>query len=328
MNNTARILLCLVASAWALAGCSLLYGNPVPPLPSPPPEVGHETGANSLYLVNQFSRGKTGKITGFKGLLEAQDLVSEAQGKSQIAQVAGEDLARAQASLKLAQATWDKIKSAPLSNRAGLADLNHDSYMAKRWAQIALAKVGVEAGLDNLTQTQQKLQKLEAQRQRTAQNDARWLGQPVVPSEFGQLRFAVGTARLTSDSDAVVTRLADFLSQHSRYGYEINGYTDNSPPSPPNLRKFVSNRPDLAAESTAAQASAYNLDMSRRRAAAVATALTAQDVDEQRLQVQGFGQSKPIADNNTAAGRRKNRRVTVTVTKVAAATEKKAADTQ
>lgn len=328
MNKTALVLLTLIASSFVLAGCSLLRGNPVPPPPPPAPEIGYTAGKNTAYLTNQFDRDTSGKISNFKGLLEAQKQVSDAQASPQVAQIAAKDLAQAQSSLKLAQANWNKIKAAPLSDPAVLAQLDHNSYMAKRWAQIALAKAGVESGLNNLAQTQQKLRKLDDQRERLAQNDARWLSQPVVPGEFGKLRFAVGTARLTRGSQTVVKRLVDFLEQHPRYGFEIDGYTDNSPPSPANLRKFVSNRPDLTAEDTAAQARAYNLDVSRHRAEALADALVTQGVARQRLKVQAFGQSKPIADNNTVAGRRKNRRVAVTVIKAPAATAKKAAKTQ
>ena len=54
---------------------------------------------------------------------------------------------------------------------------------------------------------------------------------------------------------------------------------------------------------------AHNLDLSRRRAASVMRYLTEQGVDATRLDSEGFGESRPIADNETEEGRALNRRV-------------------
>ena len=54
---------------------------------------------------------------------------------------------------------------------------------------------------------------------------------------------------------------------------------------------------------------AHNQQLSEARARAVVAALTAQGIAGSRLQAAGFGQSKPLADNATEAGRAKNRRV-------------------
>ncbi len=54
---------------------------------------------------------------------------------------------------------------------------------------------------------------------------------------------------------------------------------------------------------------AHNQQLSEARARAVVRALTAQGVAADRLQAAGFGQSQPLADNATDAGRAQNRRV-------------------
>lgn len=57
---------------------------------------------------------------------------------------------------------------------------------------------------------------------------------------------------------------------------------------------------------------ASNLDLSKRRAAAVVKELTViHKIDAARLSAAGYGKSKPIADNATDAGRARNRRVTI-----------------
>jgi OOP family OmpA-OmpF porin len=58
---------------------------------------------------------------------------------------------------------------------------------------------------------------------------------------------------------------------------------------------------------------AYNLDLSKRRAAAVKQALVTQyQVAPERLSTDGFGASRPVDTNDTLAGRARNRRVELT----------------
>lgn len=63
---------------------------------------------------------------------------------------------------------------------------------------------------------------------------------------------------------------------------------------------------------TDSQASdAYNLDLSKRRAQAVVAWLTNKGIAASRLTAQGFGESQPVADNASEAGRALNRRVEI-----------------
>ena len=54
---------------------------------------------------------------------------------------------------------------------------------------------------------------------------------------------------------------------------------------------------------------AHNQQLSESRAQEVVRTLTAQGVATARLQAAGFGQTRPLADNATEAGRAQNRRV-------------------
>jgi len=56
-------------------------------------------------------------------------------------------------------------------------------------------------------------------------------------------------------------------------------------------------------------ADAYNLTLSQKRTDAVKTYLMGKGIMESRLTAIGYGETRPIADNNTDAGRAKNRRV-------------------
>ncbi len=61
---------------------------------------------------------------------------------------------------------------------------------------------------------------------------------------------------------------------------------------------------------------AHNLDLSRRRAAAVRASLIDLGVERRRLETQGFGDAEPVESNDTEAGRAANRRVVFKVLRV------------
>jgi len=78
---------------------------------------------------------------------------------------------------------------------------------------------------------------------------------------------------------------ATILKEHPEIKISIEGHTDNT------------------------GSVGGNQKLSENRAAAVKAYLAKQGVSEDRMRTSGFGQSKPIADNKTAAGRAANRRV-------------------
>jgi outer membrane protein OmpA-like peptidoglycan-associated protein len=57
----------------------------------------------------------------------------------------------------------------------------------------------------------------------------------------------------------------------------------------------------------------YNMDLSSRRAMAVKNLLVERGVSGSRLETIGYGESMPVATNNTEAGRQKNRRVEIKI---------------
>lgn len=57
----------------------------------------------------------------------------------------------------------------------------------------------------------------------------------------------------------------------------------------------------------------YNLELSNNRAQSVANYLTLTGVKNDRLVTMGMGENEPVADNSTAAGRQKNRRVEIAI---------------
>lgn len=98
--------------------------------------------------------------------------------------------------------------------------------------------------------------------------------------------FHYNSATIEPDSLSLLGEVAAVLLAHPELGQvQVVGHTDDQ------------GEPD------------FNLDLSRRRAEAVARKLVALGVPEDRLEVVGHGSQQPIAPNATARGRAKNRRV-------------------
>jgi outer membrane protein OmpA-like peptidoglycan-associated protein len=87
-----------------------------------------------------------------------------------------------------------------------------------------------------------------------------------------------------------------------------------------NVAEVLENHPEIEAirvegHTDSEGSSESNLDLSRRRAETVREFLVAQGVDSDRLQALGFGEDRPIGDNETAEGRAENRRVEFVIAK-------------
>lgn len=97
--------------------------------------------------------------------------------------------------------------------------------------------------------------------------------------------FEFGKSVLKEESYPELNRLVKLLTDNPTITIEINGHTD-----------------DVGADTD-------NLKLSQERAAAVVTYLTSKKIGGNRLSSNGFGETKPLADNKTEEGRQLNRRV-------------------
>lgn len=79
------------------------------------------------------------------------------------------------------------------------------------------------------------------------------------------------------------------------------------------LREFDQTLVDVTGHTDSTGSAAHNLELSERRAGAVAEYLVAQGNNYRRFQVLGMGKGQPIASNATEAGRAENRRVEIQI---------------
>jgi outer membrane protein OmpA-like peptidoglycan-associated protein len=98
--------------------------------------------------------------------------------------------------------------------------------------------------------------------------------------------FSFNSDALRDESTPTLKEIADILTRHPDWRLAVNGHTDG-----------------IGTDQ-------YNLDLSKRRAAAVVKALvTNYHIDASRLKSAGFGKSQPKDTNDTLEGRARNRRV-------------------
>ena len=79
------------------------------------------------------------------------------------------------------------------------------------------------------------------------------------------------------------------------------------------LRRFPSQRFRISAHTDAQGAAGFNLELSRRRARTVALWLVDSGIEAGRFDARAYGETRPIAPNDTPQGRLANRRVELVV---------------
>ena len=79
------------------------------------------------------------------------------------------------------------------------------------------------------------------------------------------------------------------------------------------LKENPDKKVDLEGYTDSIGSAKYNQGLSERRAVSVKTYLVKKGIDPARITGLGFGETKPIAENNTKEGRAKNRRVEIKI---------------
>jgi outer membrane protein OmpA-like peptidoglycan-associated protein len=104
---------------------------------------------------------------------------------------------------------------------------------------------------------------------------------------LGDVLFSVDQARLNADGVRMVQRLATVLQQNPKRSVLVEGFTDST------------------------GTTQHNQELSERRSMAVRDALLELGVPRGQIAVRGYGESYPVAPNDTAMNRQLNRRVEI-----------------
>ena len=112
-----------------------------------------------------------------------------------------------------------------------------------------------------------------------------------------RVMFDSGEAILKPAGESVMRKVAAILAGHPQLKIHVIGHTDNVPIRPEARSRFAS-----------------NWELSTARALAAVHFLTEKaGVDPRRVGAVGYGEYRPLADNATAEGRARNRRIAITI---------------
>lgn len=107
----------------------------------------------------------------------------------------------------------------------------------------------------------------------------------IVATAIRDVKFVSGGAELTQTSHAILDGLVEVLRDYPAYHSDIHGHTD------------------------AKAISSSNIDLSNRRINACLDDIVSKGIAAHRLSAAGFGDTRPVVDNQTTEGRKANRRV-------------------
>ncbi len=221
----------------------------------------------------------------------------------QVAQLAPQELTQAKLAMRQAKYAWD--------THAEDEEILRLSHIAKQKVAIAEEKVKLRQAENRYASlSQQRDQLLAVQRDREAQR-AQQLAQAAQahnqqleqelrelnakPTARGEvlaldnLVFSTGSAKVSEGGEHKLQQLANILVQNPDQDVMIEGFTDS-----------------VGSE-------AFNRALSEKRAEAIRDELVSMGVASSRIDVRGYGEDFPVADNKTAVGRQMNRRVEIII---------------
>lgn len=131
-------------------------------------------------------------------------------------------------------------------------------------------------------------------RERTAGSDVEVIrkGDDLILSMPSGITFDTDSSSIQPHFRPTLDKVADVLDRYNQTYVDVYGHTDST------------------------GSDAYNQALSERRADAVASYLVSRGVESARLEAVGYGETQPIASNDTIEGRAQNRRVEIKVVPV------------
>lgn len=191
--------------------------------------------------------------------------------------------------------TFDKFTSKPLAVNFEVKDINKNSLIASSSSDpqtgeylVVLplgATYALNAWADGYLFYSENFKLNDISKSNSYQKDIFLI--PIIEGEsvvLNNIFFETNTFSLLPSSQSELNTLLELLQKNKNIVIEISGHTDN------------------------VGSQEYNLELSTKRANSVKTYLEEMGIEAIRLKSKGFGQTKPIAGNETEEGRAKNRR--------------------
>lgn len=184
---------------------------------------------------------------------------------------------------KTSNATKGALGGALAGAVLGALTNTSDGEQAAKNAMIGAGIGALAGGSVGYYMDQQEAQ-LRAQLEGTGVSVTR-TGDSIMLNMPGNITFATDSSNINANFYSVMGSVAIVLNKFDKTFVDVMGHTDST------------------------GSNDYNQSLSQRRAGSVAQYLMSQQVLGQRLIVQGYGETSPIASNESEAGRQQNRRV-------------------
>lgn len=245
----------------------------------------------------------------------ARETASKAKAEEEARQRAQADAQRAQADAQRAQAEAERVaaeqeraraQAAAEADRAAAERARAEALAATQQAsndrqQAELAKAEADRARQEALEQQQRL---AAQTEQAQKEQAELRRQLLV--QFNQILQTRETAR------GLIVNMSDVLFDTGQYSLKPGAREKLAKISGivlahPGLRIAVEGHTDSVGGDE------YNMKLSENRANSVRSYLLSQGLDSGIVTAQGFGKTRPVADNSSAAGRQQNRRVEMVV---------------
>jgi outer membrane protein OmpA-like peptidoglycan-associated protein len=217
--------------------------------------------------------------------------------------------------LAAARATLEQAETA-LKEHESTERVAHLSYLAARNADIGQARI-------EEAKARQEVASAEAQRNKVLLESRE---QEVDTAKQQVAAAQASAAAQAQDADAARRALAELQAEQTQRGmvltlsdvlFDTNAATlkPGAALAIDRLSKFLEQNPEtrviIEGHTDSQGSDAYNEELSRRRAQAVADELVSRGIESGRFEVLGRGEAFPVAGNETAAGRQQNRRVEI-----------------
>lgn len=136
----------------------------------------------------------------------------------------------------------------------------------------------------------------------------------VLERQAAELRAQLGTGIIIENtgSELIVRMPQDILfdTDSAQLNMNLNGDLRQLAA---NLNKYSASTIEVQGHTDPTGSDAYNQNLSQRRAQAITQVLVANNVSPSRLRAVGYGESRPVASNDSAQGRQLNRRVQIVI---------------
>ncbi len=196
------------------------------------------------------------------------------------------ELAKQQAQTEAAQSQLEAQKAQLEAAQAAAAKAQADAERAKAEAEAEAARARAESANKAAQSATEAREKLLSQLNSVLATSDSARGLIVNMSD---VLFDTGKFTLKPNTQISLAKVSGILQSYPGLKLQVEGYTD----------------------STGSQE--FNQKLSENRADAVRDFLVSQGVAQTNIAATGYGENNPVADNNTAAGRAKNRRVQLVV---------------